>query len=145
MTKTAPPLGPEGRPDRDDAFAAKVAADNFRAKSDALLKRCGCDVEEWWEDGENWVKVVLPNNRVYETTRTHRPFDPFDNAQDAIDLAGAMGLKILNIQHNEEFNEWDCTVRPSKGVSVCGIYSPTIAEAICAAIAEAVGKSPPSP
>lgn len=100
--------------------------DDLRKRSDDLLLACG-----WRQKRHasiaNFVWITPKGRRVL----SNRPH-PYANAQDAIDLAEAMGLKIDSIVAINDL--WDCHFIGHP----IGPNMPTIAEAISAAIAEAV-------
>ena len=109
-----------------------IPADDLRAKSDALLLACGWlrhDMTwEWWKPHGGESVGDDPKNRPH----------PYANAQDAIDLTEAMGLKVLD-SHVGPDGTYIYWLRTPEREKICGKrFAPTIAEAISAAIAEAV-------
>ena len=110
-----------------EAEDAMKREENLRKRSDDLLLASGYEIRQTVV-GDTLIRDL--DGRIIPTSQ--RPH-PYANAQDAIDLAEAMGLKVA-----------ECDLLPSNKYSV-RLYTqeyaqigPTVAEAISAAIAEAV-------
>ena len=125
----------EGCPEPFCEMAGQSPTD-LRKRSDDLLLACG------WSFGYATEIVIRPNgNHTKQHVWTNPRGEvcetphPYANTQDAIDLAEAMGLEVASVYRNS----------PSKYTArlVNGVFCencPTIAEAITAAILEAVKK-----
>ena len=112
----------------DPKAIAEIDAEvRLRPKSDALLKLCG-----WKREDHASIPRFVWINPEGGRVLSNRPH-PHANAQDAIDLAEAMGLKVATVEYGP-----DDLYRARLFKHDWGARGPTIAEAISAAIAEAV-------
>ena len=116
-------LGPDLAKEAAREYRDKL--DTARAKSDALLERCGCKQEKTDEFDRVWW--LLPNGNV---ARLH----PYESIDDAVRLAEAMGLKVLD-SHVGPDGTYIYWLRTPEREKICGKrFAPTIAEAIAEAI-----------
>ena len=131
------PEQPRRKMDKIQAMGQEFEAADLRAKSDALLLACG-----WIRHGPCDLAWARPDRRIVNYSAAPHPYE---NMDDAVRLAEAMGLIVSNIMLRDDgylaaVQKFD--IKGEDGIFIA--VGPAIAEAISEAILAAVRDKEPA-